>query len=203
VVSYIFLLCNRTAAQYKRSKYVITPPEKSIGVHTWVKQEFKNPSDNSSNMESNNTGFSNTANNNTSTNDMYDMYKEKVTDYSQHPNQNLENDKKDILLNSFSTTLGSYLKNFVSTDIKTILGILCKTKNEFNDNYSTAYTLEEIDHNLVTMLKRVREKLNKTNETVQQATGLIKVSTINEFKQYDIELAKEKVEALTDYEETE
>ncbi|WP_436962353.1 replication initiator protein A [Staphylococcus shinii] len=191
------------AAQSQRSKFVLTPPEKSIGVHTWGKAEVKNSSDKGSNIEANNTGFSNTANNNTSINDMYDVYKERVADHSQQTNQSLENDKKDILLNSFSTTLASYLKNFVNKDIKTILGILCNTKNEFNNNYSTDYTLEEIDYKLVTMLKRVREKISKTNETVQQATGLIKVSTINEFKQYDIDLAKEKAQAFAEDEETE
>lgn len=150
-----------------------------------------------------NTVLSNTSNNNTSTNDMYDMYTERVADHSQQTNQSLENDKKDNLLSSFSNTLASYLKNFVSTDIKTILGILCNTKNEFNDNYSTDYTLEDIDYKLVKMLKRVREKLSKTNETVQQATGLIKASTKKEFKQYDIDLAKEKAEVFTDHEATE
>lgn len=190
------------ATQSNRSKYVLTPPEKSIGVHTWVKQEVKNSSGKGSNIESNNTGFSNTAYNNTSNNDMYDMYKERVADHSEQSLHNLENDKKDILLNSFSSTLTSYLKNFESKDIKTILGILCNSKNEYNDNYFTDYTLEDIDYSLVTMLKRVREKLVANNETVQQATGLIKVCTINEFKKHDIELAKEKVKVFEDNQET-
>lgn len=150
-----------------------------------------------------NTVLSNTSNNNTSTNAMYDMYTERVADHSQQTNQSLENDKKDNLLSSFSNTLASYLKNFVSTDIKTILGILCNTKNKFNKDYSTDYTLEDIDYKLVKMLKRVREKLSKTNETVQQATGLIKASTKKEFEQYDIDLAKEKAEVFIDHEATE
>lgn len=150
-----------------------------------------------------NTVLSNTSNNNTSTNAMYDMYTERVADHSQQTNQSLENDKKDNLLSSFSNTLASYLKNFVSTDIKTILGILCNTKNKFNKDYSTDYTLEDIDYKLVKMLKRLREKLSKTNETVQQATGLIKASTKKEFEQYDIDLAKEKAEVFTDDEEDE
>ncbi|MEX2935976.1 replication initiator protein A [Staphylococcus saprophyticus] len=179
-------------ADINTRKYVLTPPEKSIGVHTYYKQEVTNEVRNGSQMKSKNTGFSNTVSSNTSSYDMYTMYEKSETEDTE---QTIENDQKDIKLQSFkfSTLLHKTLISFSLKDLSTVLGIFVNTKNEFNQHYGTDYTLEDLDFDLLQMIKRIRVKMHEENKSISQVTGLIKVSTINEFKAYDIEHNKQEL----------
>lgn len=179
------LTIDEVQQEMNTKKYVLTPPEKSIGALTYKTSEVKNEVRNGSEMQSNNTGFSNTVSSNTSTNDMNTMYKESSTDHSE---QDIENYRKDIKLQSFqfSPLLKRTLLNFNFKDLSTVLGILVNTKNEFNSNYGTNYTLESLDYELLEMIKRVRVRMHDENKTIRQVTGLLKASTVKEFKSYDI-----------------
>lgn len=184
------LTAEEVQEEMETKKYILTPPEKSIGVHTWRKQEVKNPSGKGSNIGLNNTLFNNTTLNNTSTNIMYTMYEESYT-------VNTENDSEEFkkinkLRNfDFSVLLQKTLTSFSFNDLETILGILVKSKNEFNENYETNYELESLDFEIKEMIKRVKDKMRNENKGINKLRGYLKHSVLKEFKDFDIKAHKE------------
>lgn len=132
-------------------------------------------------------------------NDMYDMYSEySQMENSKHSSQSNQSpniidfkEQKELLLTKMPVNIALTLKGFTISDIKTIMGIICNTKNEFNvDNY-TDYTLEDFDLDISNMIKRVRNKLKLQNESVKEGVGLFKYSTERVFAQNDFRIKEE------------
>ncbi|MFF0676811.1 replication initiator protein A [Staphylococcus xylosus] len=179
--------------EIETKKYVLTPPEKSIGVHTYYNQEVKKEDAKRSNTGLNNTLYNNTSLNNTSTNDMYAMYKESETVQTEHDSE--ENKKNNKLRSfNFSPLLQKTLTSFTYKELETILGIIVKSKNEFNDYYHTSYSLESLDFELKEMIKRVKDKMRDENKGISKFRGYLKQSVLNEFKKYDISLYQSELE---------
>lgn len=131
---------------------------------------------------------------NTNINDMYVMYKEyresgkeKHTYQSEHANNilNFEEERKEIMLNKFPKLISMALKPMKFDEIKTILGIICNTKNMFNKDNYTFYDLEDVEFEMSQMIKRVTNKLKMQNESIKDGLGLYKTSTVNVYKDYD------------------
>lgn len=106
--------------EIETKKYVLTPPEKSIGVYSYYNQETKKEE-----AKGSNTGL-----NNTSTNDVYSMYRENDTiqtiDYSEESKKN-----NKLRTFNFSPLLQKTLTSFTYKELETILilGIIVKLKN--------------------------------------------------------------------------
>lgn len=188
----------------KKKKYVVRPPEKAMRVHKYIRLEFKNIEDEGSNIKHKDTSFRNTLYKDTLYNDMYDMYSKYLEDlnhsnhHSNNHNLEFEQEQKAYLLQIYPKNLKKYLMNFSSKDIKIIKDVLNKGKKHFNNNYNTEYTFEDIEHELVDMLKRIKLILTKKQETVEEAQGLLMRSLINEYKQYDKKLKLKTLEELFD-----
>ncbi|EZV57629.1 hypothetical protein V074_02584 [Staphylococcus aureus 2010-60-1240-1] len=138
--------------------------------------------------------------------DMYDMYSEysqmEINKHSSQSNQSQNiidfEEQKELLLNKMPVNIALTLKGFTISDIKTIMGIICNTKNEFNDDNYTDYTLEDFDLDISNMIKRVRNKLKLQNETVKAGVGLFKKSTERVFEQNDFRIKEETATVVTD-----
>lgn len=173
-------------------KYTLIPPEKSIRGCTYKRVKVNNEVTYGSNMQSSNTVYSNTVYSNTS-NAMYTMYDIEnedeshiATAYADDDNQNTQKEMKLHPFN-FSAPMHSYLKNFSINDLKVVLKKLVSAKNNYNQNYDTQFTLEDIEGALLRMLKRVKVVINKKHSSVSAMGGYIYNSAINEFKAYEIE----------------
>ncbi|WP_436867938.1 replication initiator protein A [Mammaliicoccus sciuri] len=185
----------------EKKKYVLRPPEKAMRVQKYIRLGFKKEEHEGSNIKDKDTGFRDTPYKDTN-NDMYDMYsKEEDQKHSNQSNHLLHNqelelqkDEKEYLLQNYPEHLKSHLINYAPIDIKIIKGILNKGKKSFNTNYDRSYTFEDIEHELVAMLRRIRLKLKKNKETIAEAQGLIMSSLIYEFKQYDKEITLQELE---------
>lgn len=192
-----------TQTEKNNKKYVLVPPEKSIGGCTYRREGFKYEVSKGLNMKSNNTVINNTVINNT-LNTMYSMYKlNNYVKYSYNPNHDLEQTKKEMKLNpyNFSKELTRYLMNFSSSDLGIILKKFANAKNNYNKNYDTKFVLEDINDELFDMIKRVKAIIHEKNSTVSDMGGYIYQSTINEFKAYEIKKIEEKHDNCDETEE--
>lgn len=65
----------------------------------------------------------------------------------------------------------SYLNNFEVKDIRIIKSVLLKGKKLFNNTNNTYYRLEDVEFELVSVLKRFKAMLLQKNETVEAMQG--------------------------------
>lgn len=178
----------------RKQKFVLVPPEKSMKGCLYKVQGVKNAVGNGLNMQSNNTDFSNTVISNTF-NSMYSMYLESSRLSQTEDTENTyELTRKTMKLKSFnfSKPLNSYLMNFSSNDLGIVLKKMVSAKNNYNENYDTNFSLEDIDAELLDMLKRIKVVIHDKNSTVEAMEGYFYQSTINEFKTYEIKQIEEQ-----------
>lgn len=194
-----------------KSKYVITSRSNKYFTKGlfYKSQGSQNLVSKGHELKSSNTSTSNTINNNTSTNDMYDMYKESSesnTYQSNHNNQDanvipFDNSYKEVLVSKLPMQLGNFLKNFSYNELQEVKSIILKGKSNFNNQFSLNISLEDVEPNLVNMLKRVHIKSVKQQESIQSLAPFIMTSVYNVFKQHHEEI-EDAVEVQFDSEES-
>lgn len=66
-----------------------------------------------------------------------------------------------------------YLSNFEIKEIRIIKSVLLKGKKSFNNTFNTYYRLEDVEFELVSVLKRFKAMLLQKNETVEAMQGYL------------------------------
>lgn len=166
--------------------------ENTSTCNDWVEPHAKFGSNDTQNLGVNNN-LRETPNNNTNTNDMYDMYEYKENNNSknqtnQSNNQSYvieyENYKKQQITKYLPEHLGSFLNNFEVHEIKSIKDDLFKAKKSYENDLNfmtqegsfikhdeqTEFTVEELEMNLTSLMKRLHGKRTKDNETIKEMT---------------------------------
>ncbi|MGX0439330.1 replication initiator protein/RepA-like protein [Staphylococcus hominis] len=140
------------------------------------------------NSQSNDTDYNNTDYIETNYNDTYDMNDKKLTYPSNHTNHsNHYNSKfndealKFQLLEELPQSIQRYLNNFSVNEIKIIKPILLKAKTSFNNSIDTYYLLEDMEIEILHVLKRFKAMLIQKNETVEAMQGYLMKSLKSEF----------------------
>ncbi|WP_046466883.1 replication initiator protein A [Staphylococcus pasteuri] len=140
-----------------------------------------------SNIDISNTDVSDT--DISDTNDLNDTYEiNKNTNYhSNHTNHQQTEFNNDALkfqvLEELPTQIKIYLSNFEIKDIRFIKSVLLKGKKSFNNVYDTYYRLEDVEFELVSVLKRFKAMLLQKNETVETMQGYLMQSIKAELKE--------------------
>lgn len=140
------------------------------------------------NSQSNDTDYNDIDYNNTNYNDMYDLNDKKSTYPSNHTNHsNYSNSKfndealKFQLLEELPQSIRSYLSNFSVNEIKIIKPVLLKAKTSFNNSIDAYYLLEDMEIEILHVLKRFKAMLIQKNETVEAMQGYLMKSLKSEF----------------------
>jgi len=153
---------------------------------------------------SNDTEFSDTEFSDTEfsdTHDMNDIYNIKSMSntvfHSNHSNH--QSQTSDILskqeearyeLQEFPEHLAKYLMNYSLSEIQIIKGIILKAKRSFHDERADEivmpYTLENIEDELIDVLKRFRIILKKKNESVQSMKSYLMRCIKSEFEEIHV-----------------
>lgn len=153
---------------------------------------------------SNDTEFSDTELSDTEfsdTHDMNDVNNIKSTSntvlHSNHSNH--QSQTSDILskqeearyeLQEFPEHLATYLMNYSLSEIQIIKGIILKAKRSFHDERADEivmpYTLENIEDELIDVLKRFRIILKKKNESVQSMQSYLMRCIKSEFEEIHV-----------------
>ncbi|MCG1682787.1 replication initiator protein A [Staphylococcus epidermidis] len=142
------------------------------------------------NSQSNDTENIKTENIKTENNDMYDMNDKKLIYPRNHPyHSNHNNPKfnnealKFQLLDGLPQSIQNYLSNFAVAEVKIIKSVLLKAKKSFNNDYDTIYRLEDIEFEIVSVLKRFKAMLLQKNETVEAMQGYLMQSIKTELEE--------------------
>ncbi|MCC3663186.1 replication protein, partial [Staphylococcus haemolyticus] len=77
--------------------------------------------------------------------------------------------------------LQSYLGNFSVPEIKIFKPVLLKAKTSFNNSIDTYYLLEDMEIEILHVLKRFKAMLIQKNETVAAMQGYLMKSLKSEF----------------------
>ncbi|WP_049433017.1 replication initiator protein A [Staphylococcus hominis] len=140
------------------------------------------------NSQSNDTDYNDIDYNNTNYNDTYDLNDKKSTYPSNHTNHsNYSNSKfndealKFQLLEELPQSIRSYLSNFSVNEIKIIKPVLLKAKTSFNNSIDAYYLLEDMEIEILHVLKRFKAMLIQKNETVEAMQGYLMKSLKSEF----------------------
>ena len=148
---------------------------------------------------SNDTEFSDTEF--SDTHDMNDIYNIKSMSntvfHSNHSNH--QSQTSDILskqeearyeLQEFPERLATYLMNYSLSEIQIIKGIILKAKRSFHDERADEivmpYTLEDIEDELIDVLKRFRIIIKKKNESVQSMQSYLMRCIKSEFEEIHV-----------------
>ncbi|NWN86818.1 MAG: replication initiator protein A [Staphylococcus sp.] len=113
------------------------------------------------------------------TNDMNDTYNNIFTEtnHSYHTNHQQTKFNNDALkfqvLEELPTQIKDYLNNFEIREIRVIKSVLLKGKKSFNNVHDTYYRLEDVEFELVSVLKRFKAMLLQKNETVEAMQGYL------------------------------
>ena len=132
-----------------------------------------------------NTDYIETENNDThDMNDKKLTYHNNQTHHSNHYNSNFNDEAlKFQLLNELPQSIQIYLNNFSITEIKIIKSVLLKAKKSFNNDYDTIYRLEDIEFEIVSVLKRFKAMLIQKNENVEAMQGYLMKSVKTELEE--------------------
>ncbi|MCE3363330.1 replication initiator protein A [Staphylococcus aureus] len=145
------------------------------------------------NSQSNDTENNDTENNDTDyikteSNDTNDLNDNKLTfpsnhtNHSNHDNSNFNNEAlKFQLLEELPQSIKNYLSNFEVAEIKIIKTVLLKAKTSFNNAIDSYYLLEDMEIEILHVLKRFKAMLIQKNETVESMQGYLMKSLKSEF----------------------
>ncbi|MDN6750306.1 MAG: replication initiator protein A, partial [Staphylococcus equorum] len=133
------------------------------------------------NSQSNDTNLNNTENNDTENNDTNDLNdtsnnisKNAHSNHTNHQQTEFNNDAlKFQVLEELPQQIKDYLSNFEIREIRIIKSVLLKGKKSFNNAHDTYYRLEDVEFELVNVLKRFKAMLLQKNETVEAMQGYL------------------------------
>ena len=141
------------------------------------------PNSQSNDTENNDTDYIKTESNDT--NDLNDnklTFPSNHTNHSNHNNSNFNNEAlKFQLLEELPQSIQRYLSNFSVNEIKIIKPVLLKAKTSFNNTIDTYYLLEDMEIEILHVLKRFKAMLIQKNETVEAMQGYLMKSLKSEF----------------------
>ena len=133
----------------------------------------------------NDTDYINTNYIETEYNDMYDMNDKRLTypsNHSNHYNSKFNDEAlKFQLLEELPQSIQNYLSNFEVAEIKIIKTVLLKAKTSFNNAIDSYYLLEDMEIEILHVLKRFKAMLIQKNETVVSMQGYLMKSLKSEF----------------------
>ncbi|MDT4035645.1 replication initiator protein A [Staphylococcus hominis] len=139
-------------------------------------------------LDPNDTNYNDTDYNNTKYNDMYDLndmklpYSNNQTHHSNHYNSKFNDEAlKFQLLEELPQGIQRYLSNFSVSEIKIIKSVLLKAKTSFNNSIDTYYLLEDMEIEILHVLKRFKAMLIQKKETVEAMQGYLMKSLKSEF----------------------
>ena len=140
------------------------------------------------NSQSNDTDYNDTDYIKTNSNDTYDLNDKKLTSPSNHTSHSNHyyskfNDDalKFQLLEELPQSIQNYLSNFEVAEIKIIKTVLLKAKTSFNNAIDSYYLLEDMEIEILHVLKRFKAMLIQKNETVEAMQGYLMKSLKSEF----------------------
>ncbi|WP_459042101.1 replication initiator protein A [Staphylococcus epidermidis] len=140
------------------------------------------------NSQSNDTYYNDTNYIKTNNNDTYDMNDKKLTypsNHTSHSNHYYSKFNDDALkfqlLEELPQSVQNYLNNFSVDEIKLIKSLLLKAKTSFNNSIDTYYLLEDMEIEILHVLKRFKAVLIQKNETVEAMQGYLMKSLKSEF----------------------
>ena len=140
------------------------------------------------NSQSNDTDYNDTDYIKTESNDTDDLNDNKLNDPSNHTSHSNHyyskfNDDalKFQLLEELPQSIQNYLNNFSVDEIKLIKSVLLKAKTSFNNSIDTYYLLEDMEIEILHVLKRFKAVLIQKNETVEAMQGYLMKSLKSEF----------------------
>ncbi|MCC4221822.1 replication initiator protein A [Staphylococcus saprophyticus] len=139
-------------------------------IHHDISKEYTNDTDLS------NTDYIETENNDT--HDMNDTYNNSTNhNHSNHTNHQQTEFNNDALkfqvLEELPQQIKDYLSNFEIREIRIIKSVLLKGKKSFNNAHDTYYRLEDVEFELVSVLKRFKAMLLQKNESVEAMQGYL------------------------------
>lgn len=141
------------------------------------------PNSQSNDTENNDTDYIKTESNDT--NDLNDnklTFPSNHTNHSNHNNSNFNNEAlKFQLLEELPQSIQNYLSNFEVAEIKIIKTVLLKAKTSFNNTIDNYYLLEDMEIEILHVLKRFKAMLIQKNETVEAMQGYLMKSLKSEF----------------------
>ena len=139
-------------------------------------------------LDPNDTDYNDTDYIKTESNDTDDLNDKKLTDPSNHTSHSNHyyskfNDEalKFQLLEELPQSIQTYLSNFSVTEIKLIKSVLLKAKTSFNNSIDAYYLLEDMEIEILHVLKRFKATLIQKNETVEAMQGYLMKSLKSEF----------------------
>ncbi|HBO6125247.1 TPA: replication initiator protein A [Pseudomonas aeruginosa] len=149
-------------------------------IHHDISKEYTNDTDLS------NTDYIETENNDT--HDMNDTYNNPInnnhSDHTNHQQTEFNNDAlKFQVLEELPQQLQDYLSKFEIREIRIIKSVLLKGKKSFNNAHDTYYRLEDVEFEIVIVLKRFKAMLLQKNETVEAMQGYLMQSIKAEFEE--------------------
>ncbi|WP_270251707.1 replication initiator protein A, partial [Staphylococcus warneri] len=140
----------------------------------------------------NDTNINDTDYKETENNDMHDMHdSEHIVNYntshSNHTNhQSNEFDNNALkyhLLQEIPYQLQTYLNNFEVDEIQIIKSVILKAKSSFNNEKNTIYMLEDIEFEMINVLKRFKATLIQKSESVEMMQGYLMRSVKTELEE--------------------
>ncbi|MDG0844350.1 replication initiator protein A [Staphylococcus equorum] len=149
-------------------------------IHHDISKEYTNDTNLS------NTDYIETENNDT--HDMNDTYNNPINsnhpDHTNHQQTEFNNDAlKFQVLEELPQQLQDYLSKFEIREIRIIKSVLLKGKKSFNNAHDTYYRLEDVEFEIVSVLKRFKAMLLQKNETVEAMQGYLMQSIKAEFEE--------------------
>ncbi|MCT2553860.1 MULTISPECIES: replication initiator protein A [Staphylococcus] len=148
----------------------------------WESRVQKNGSPESQKLDPNYTDINYTDINYTDINDMNDMRDNNIksnkknthTNHTNHDSLNFDEEAlKFTELQEFPEQSKQYLNNFSYRELKIVKEIILKAKKSFNTEHNTTYMLEDIDYDLVNVLKRFKSKVYIKNESIERMQGYL------------------------------
>ena len=140
------------------------------------------------NSQSNDTDYNDTNYIKIESNDTDDLndnkltYSNNHTNHSNHYNPNFNDEAlKFQLLEELPQSIQNYLSNFEVDEIKIIKTVLLKAKTSFNNAIDSYYLLEDMEIEILHVLKRFKAMLIQKNETVEAMQGYLMKSLKSEF----------------------
>ncbi|MGX0019576.1 replication initiator protein/RepA-like protein [Staphylococcus hominis] len=127
--------------------------------------------------------------NNNDTNDLNDINNNISTtnnhsNHTNHQNTKFNNDAlKFQVLEELPNQIKNYLSNFEIREVRIIKSVLLKGKKSFNNTNNTYYRLEDVEFEIINVLKRFKAMLLQKNETVEAMQGYLMQSIKTELEE--------------------